>query len=187
MFELFLALFGGMYYAARIHNEKSNSKKVDERNQKLINELNEDMHCWIRKVVDEKAEYEMQNADNKTIQDMQSRIMNEATVTSVTSEMILMGLLAQQGKIPKGIAESGIRSRGVWDYAEKLRWKEQRRFMLWYDKELRKHGITEPLLFVDGINEHSVYFNMDLARPVTESSQMIGGRYFWKPMRKFIY
>ena len=98
-----------------------------------------------------------------------------------------MGLLAQHGKIPKTIAERGIHSRGIWDYAEKLRWQEQRKFMLWYDQELGKHGIKEPLLFVDGINEHSARFNISVATPITEGTKMIGGRYFWEPMRKNVF
>ena len=101
--------------------------------------------------------------------------------------MIIMGLLAQHGKIPKTIAERGIHSRGIWDYAEKLRWQEQRKFMLWYDQELGKHGVKEPLLFVDGINEHSARFNISVATPITESTKMIGGRYFWEPMRKNVF
>lgn len=101
--------------------------------------------------------------------------------------MIIMGLLAQHGKIPKKIAERGIHSRGIWDYTEKLRWQEQRKFMLWYDQELRKHGIKEPLLFVDGINEHSARLNISVATPITETTKIIGGRYFWAPMRKNVF
>ena len=187
MFEFFLALFGGLYYGAKMCNEKSQSRKSDARNQEIINALNRDFDTWIRRVTNEKLEYEIQNASDSTIAEIYNRIINEAKVDSVTPDMIIMGLLAQHGKIPKKIADRGIHSRGVWDYAEKLCWQEQRKFLLWYDKELGAHGIEEPLLFVDGVNEHYARYNISLATPISEATKMIGGRYFWEPMRKNLY
>lgn len=183
MFEFFLALFGGLHYGSKYANEKQQMKKADERNRQLIDNLHTDYDNWMRKVVDDKLEYELSNSADEEICNMQNRILNEARVSEVTSEMILMGLLAQKGKIPKNIADKGIRSRGIWDYPEQQKWQEQRKFMLWYDRELGKNGIKEPLLFVDGTNEHMVFQNIRLACPVTETTKMIGGRYFWEPMR----
>ena len=187
MFEFFLALFGGLYYGTKLCNEKHQLKKADERNKETINSLNNDFDCWIRRVTNEKLEYEIQFTSDSAVNAIHNRIVNEAKITTVTPDMIIMGLLAQHGKIPKTIAERGIHSRGVWDYAEKLRWQEQRKFMLWYDQELGKHGVKEPLLFVDGINEHSARFNISVATPITEGTKMIGGRYFWEPMRKNVF
>lgn len=187
MFEFFLALFGGLYYGTKLCNEKHQLEKADERNKETINSLNNDFDGWIRRVTNEKLEYEIQFTSDSAVNAIHNRIVNEAKITTVTPDMIIMGLLAQHGKIPKTIAERGIHSRGIWDYAEKLRWQEQRKFMLWYDQELGKHGVKEPLLFVDGINEHSARFNLSVATPITESTKMIGGRYFWEPMRKNVF
>ena len=55
--------------------------------------------------------------------------------------------------------------------------------MIWYDKELRQNGLQEPLLFVNGSNAKNVFHNINVASPVTSTSRMIGGRYFWAPMR----
>ena len=187
MFEFFLALFGGLYYGTKMVNEKSQTRKADAQNQEVINALNRDFDTWIRRVTNEKLEYEIQFTSNSTINAIHDRIVTEAKIEAVTPDMIIMGLLAQHGKIPKRIAERGIHSHGIWDYAEKLRWQEQRKFMLWYDKELGAHGIEEPLLFVDGVNEHSARFNTSLATPISEGTKMIGGRYFWEPMRKNLY
>lgn len=187
MFDFFLALFGGLYYGAKICNEKSQIRKADARNQEIINTLNRDFDAWIHRVTNEKFEYEIQFTSDSAINAIHNRIINEAKIEAVTPDMIIMGLLAQHGKIPKKIADRGIHSRGIWDYTEKLRWQEQRKFMLWYDLELRKHGIKEPLLFVDGINEHSARFNISVAHPITENTKMIGGRYFWAPMRKNVF
>ena len=187
MFEFFLALFGGIYYASKMCNEKSQSRKADIRNQAIIGTLNKDLDSWMRKVTNEKLEYEIKFTSDSAINAIHDRIINEAKIESVSPDMIIMGLLAQHGKIPKEIAERGIHSRGIWDYAEKLRWQEERKFMLWYDKELGKHGVKEPLLFVDGTSEHSVRLNISVAAPVAETTKMIGGRYFWKPMRKNVF
>ena len=187
MFEFFLALFGGLYYTGKYCNEKSTLKKFDTRNKKLFDELDAENESWLKKVVDEKLEFEIKFCADNTINDMYARIITEAKVTSVSPDMIVMGLLAQKGKIPKRIAEKGIHSRGVWDYEEKLQWKEQRKFLLWYDRELGKNGIKEPLLFVNGVNEHNVRFNMSSVHPIANCTEMIGGRYFWEPMRKNVF
>lgn len=183
MFEFFLALFGGTYYGSKLANEKHKSKEADKRTQELINDLHRDNERWLRSVVDIKLEYDVNNLPVEEIEKMRMRILNEAKVETVTDDMVFMGLLAQKAKIPKSIAEVGIRSRGVWDYAEQQKWSEQRRFILWYDKELRNNGLQEPMLFVDGVNANNVFHNINAASPVTSTSRMIGGRYFWAPMR----
>lgn len=183
MFEFFLALFGGLYYGGRLANEKHTMKQTNIKTQKWIDEMKRDYDQWINKVVDIKLEYEMSRRDSEAVEKMELRIRNEANITQVYDYMILMGLLAQKGKIPREIADSGVRSRGIWDYAEQQMWHEQRRFMIWYDNELRRNGLQEPLLFVDGCNENKVCHNMNLATPITNTSYMIGGRYFWAPMR----
>jgi len=187
MFEFFLALFGGLYYGTRLCSERHKTKKLDAQTEALINTLKSDYEAWMRKVTNEKLEYEIQNSSDSTITEIHNRILSEAKISSVTPDTLTMGLLAQHGKIPKSIADHGIHSRGIWDYAEKLRWQEQRKFLLWYDKELRSHGIKEPLMFVDGINEHSVRSNISVATPISNGTEMVGGRYFWKPMRKNVY
>ena len=187
MFEFFLALFGGAYYGGRLANEKHKLKEVDNQTQKWISTMQQDNEKWLRRVVDIKLEYEANKLDSDDANKMRERILNEASLISVSDDMVVMGLLAQKAKIPRRIAERGIPSYGIWDYAEQQRWNEQRRFMLWYDKELRRNGLEEPLLFVDGINENKVRHNINVASPVTSTSRMIGGRYFWASMRFHIY
>ena len=183
MFEFFLALFGGIYYGGRLANQTHKLKEADKRTQELINNLHRDNEQWIHRVIDTKLEYNVNKLPAEETEKMKARILYEAKVETVTDDMVFMGLLAQKAKIPKSIAEEGIRSRGIWDYAEQQRCNEQRRFMIWYDKELRRNGLEEPLLFVDGVNESKVRHNINVASPVTSTSRMIGGRYFWAPMR----
>lgn len=187
MFEFFLALFGGTYYGGKVANEKRKLKDADIHTRKLIDTLKQDNAQWIRCVVDDRLEHTLNELQTEDAERMRQRILDEAKLISVSDDMVLMGLLAQKAKIPRSIAENGIHSRGVWDYAEQQSWTEQRRFMVWYDKELRRNGLQEPLLFVGGVNENKVRQNISLASPVTATSNMISGRYFWAPMRIRVY
>lgn len=187
MFEFFIALFGGAYYAGRHQIEKQRNENADVRNRILIQNLSRDYEDWVSSVVDIKLEYNISKLSDDEIEKMAQRIINEACIETITPEMVVMGLLAQKAKIPKNVADYGVRSRGVWDYAEQQMWTEQRRFMLWYDKELRRNGLQEPMLFVDGVNEVNVRHNINVANPITNTSRMVGGRYFWKPMRANVY
>lgn len=188
MFEFFIALFGGIYYSFKIVNENHKIKEADKRAQRFIDELQQDNERWIGCVVDSELEYTIRSKlYGDDIENMKSRILNEAQLSYVYPDMVVMGLMAQKAKIPKRIAEYGIGSRGVWDYAEQQRWADQRRFMIWYDKELRRNGLREPLLFVDGVNGPKVRQNISVASPVTDTSRVIGGKYFWAPMRIHVY
>lgn len=186
MFEFFLALFGGAYYIGRLAHEKAESKRIDKRTQVTINELISDSDRWLRNVVDIKLEYDTKNLPVEELEKMRKRIADETGISRVADDMVFLGLLAQNAKIPKDIASSGFCSYGVWDYEEQQKWNTQRRFMLWYDKELRSHGLQEPMLFVDGVNARNVRHNINLARPITSTNEVIGGRYFWAPMRRYI-
>lgn len=91
MFEFFLALFGGLYYGTKLCNEKHQLKKADERNKETINSLNNDFDGWIRRVTNEKLEYEIQFTSDSAVNAIHNRIVNEAKITTVTPDMIIMG------------------------------------------------------------------------------------------------
>ena len=187
MFEFIFVLLALAYYGCRIVSEKQELKEADKRGQSFVNELRSDYEQWFDKVVDIKLEYDVKNLPFEEKEKMRMRILNESKVNNVTNDMIFAGLLAQKAKIPKKFVENGIFSFGIGNYTEQLRWAEQRRFMIWYDKELGRNGLQEPLLFVDGINLSKVRHNIRVAKPVTETSKVIGGIYFWAPMRIHVY
>lgn len=186
MFEFFLALFGGAYYGGKIIGEKAEGKRTDRQTRAWINGMKNDYEEWMGRVVDDKIEYELKN-NHTAFRAMEQRILKEVNLKTVSADMVVAALLAQKAKIPKNIAMRGINSRGVWDYAEQQRWTEQRLLMRWYDKELRSNGLDEPLLFVEGYSGHCVNQHMELAIPVQDASKIIGGRYFWAPMRWFVF
>lgn len=185
MFEFFLALFGGLYYGGKSLGEKAENKKINKQTQAWIKDMKNDYEEWIERVVDDKLEYEI-SQNHTAFKAMEQRILKEVGLKVVSADMVIAALLAQKAKIPKNIAMSGIYSRGVWDYVEQQRWVEQRLLMIWYDKELRRNGLDEPLLFVEGYSGHHVNQHMELAVPVKDVSKIIGGRYFWAPMRRFV-
>lgn len=187
MFELLIALFGGAYLFGRCSAEKVAHKATEAKTKKWIEEMQTDFDEWIGRVTNEKIEYEINRLSPEVFEKMRIKIQKEAELTEVSHEMVIMGLMAGCGKIPKYIASYGIHSRGVWDYEEKLKWAEQRRFMLWYDEALQEHGIKEPLLFVDGVHTSDVSIDSSVAHPISEGSEMIGGMYFWYPMRRYVY
>lgn len=185
MFEFLFALFGSIGIGARASHEKAVLKEKSQETKQWIDTMKDDLQKWERKVIDEKREYEVskiQSTDEIYLK-MHDRIKNEAKIETVADDMVRLGILAQDGKIPQSIARNGIRSYGVWDYEEKLRWSAQRKFLVWYDRELGHNGIEEPILFVNGTDESKIRHNIGLARPISTGTQMIGGLYFWEPMR----
>lgn len=188
MLNFFVALFGAIGIGAKYSHEKSASAKRDDYNKKIISDMSSDLQAWEQKVIDEKREYEVSKlpvTDDLYVK-IQNRIKNEAKIDIVADDMVRLGILAQDGKIPKQEAMFGFRSFGLWDYEEKERWKIQRKFMVWYDKELGLNGIKEPLLFVSGVYESKVKLNMNLAVPVSVATEVVGGKYFWEPMRLYV-
>ena len=187
MFESFIALFGGLYYSLKGVSEKSKNDAADARTKSWITNMQSDFDHWIYRVVDEQYEHkigQLSREDERCIK-MRNRIESEAGIHDVSDDMIFMGILAQNKKIPAKFARHGIASRGVWDYNEKMLWSQQRKFLLWYDMELQKHGI-EPLLFVEGVNENNVKHDITVAQPLSSTDRVVGGKYFWASMRKMV-
>ena len=183
MFELLIALFGGLYVCGRCMVEKYDNNKIDNNIQRSYEERKIDYINWEKKVVDEKLEYELNNVNPGMFEIMYNKI-KELGITDISREMVIMGMMAEHGKIPKEIARSGIQSRGVWDYEEKLKWVQQRTFLIWYDKMLQSHGIDEPLMFVKG--HEYIYPNIN-GVPISEDREVTGGRYYWHSMRKYMF
>lgn len=132
MFEFLFALFGSIGIGARASHEKAVLKEKSQETKQWIDTMKDDLQKWERKVIDEKREYEVskiQSTDEIYLK-MHDRIKNEAKIETVADDMVRLGILAQDGKIPQDIARNGIRSHGVWDYEEKLRWSAQRKFLV---------------------------------------------------------
>lgn len=112
---------------------------------------------------------------------MRYRIESEAGVKS-TADMTIRALLAQDCKIPKTTAYSGFRSSPCGEMDMKI----ERRFLTWYDKELRLHGFPYKLLFAPWHKKTEFRAgDITVAIPVSEHPEITSGVYFWEPIRAF--
>ena len=205
MLEFFIALFGGLFYGIKIHEDKKQSKIADERFNKTFGDMKSDFDRWIVKVVDEKLEDEiddlvcnLQNRQNiydtiapslsgflpeiKNFDDFSHSVYNNSRVLKFI-------LMAQNGKIPKDEAECGIRSPGVYDEKERKKWMYFHTVMLIVNNELIRNGV-EPMVFSRGDEISHIQFNANArsyAIPIAQVYSPIGGKYYWWSCRLHVY
>jgi len=186
MLEFFIALFGSLYYGGRYVGEKASSKPISHSTDLLIMEMRSDEMKWESEVIDNEFEYNVRSKVTNWDEDadeMYLKIEAECPGVPVSTDMVIMGLMAQRGKIPREIARRGIKARGLWNHEETLAWHTQRKFLQWYDNELRKNGLQEKMLFVKGGENKEVYRRPELGIPLQQCTSVIGGIYFWYPIR----
>lgn len=198
MFDLFLALFGGAYYASKIGSEKSAHKRISREYNIRINKINNDFDNWISSMSDAKLEYDLktglQNNPDLLFGTIKSEI-NELGIfetADVYSEFMsqcnekweqlvpLRMLMAKRGKLLNGDIWTPYTSPGIWDYAEKLKWQRHHKFMMWLDKELQLHGV-EPMYFIDYAKRYEARDGG--GKIPTNITEPIYGMYFWKSAR----
>lgn len=113
---------------------------------------------------------------------MRGRIKCEAGINP-TSDMIVRALLAQSCKVPRKTADGGIRLLSGYQPGR----ESEKKFLIWYDNELRLHGFPYELLYVswDKVNEFCHGRNMSVAIPISKHPQMTSGECIWQPVRLF--
>lgn len=120
-------------------------------------------------------------SNNEEARDIRYRMESEAGIKS-TSDMAIMALLAQNCKIMKNSAYSGFRSSPCGEKDMEI----ERRFLSWYDKELRLHGFQYKLLFAPWHKKTEFRAgDITVAIPVSERPEITNGTYFWEPIRAF--
>lgn len=198
MFDLFLALFGGAYYASKIGSEKSAHKMISRESDIKINNMNKDFKGWVSSMVDKKLEYyfegELLNNPSPLFETIKSEINDLGIFKPVDSyfefksqcaqgwEKIvpLRMLMAKQGKLRGGDAYCAPNSPIPYGYPGQMEWRRHHKFMMWLDKELQSHGV-EQMYFI----EKTKYYEArngggEILFNVTEP---IYGEYFWKSAR----
>lgn len=182
---LYFGLFLFIKYCIEKHRDnKDKMESIDnEMRMRIAREV------WVEGVIDEKLEYETENSENKEeFIKMRERILKEAQVSEVPYDMVIAGILAQHMKIPGHIARWGIEPESTSGYAQKLKWIEQRKIMIWYDRELQRNGLPYPILYrTEGlipINDDNRHLFTKRLQEVTDTKDVeLGCRYFWWPMR----
>lgn len=182
MFEVFVALFGGIFYGNQYINDKKSrtvaSKQTDEVSKSHIAALN----SWKSKVVDMQLEMELRElVRNAFISDVKKALANIGWKGKVAirlerdQEDVVRLLMASKGKLIRKDAELGVPSGvyGLPDTSEQVqRNLESYDMVQFIDQWLRKNGVHERMY----IERAGVY------NPLNDNSAHIGGRYVWQPM-----
>lgn len=197
MYALFIALFGIIYYACRFSSDK---KVLDSIKKDKIRR-----ESWVNAVTDRKLEDEVweylnnpQNASDvyKEIADVYScvvackglsekDIQRDIYMNKGYNDMIFRILMARRGKVTHMDAVSYIDAPKLYkrrEYTETYKYRFEG-IMIWYVKELRKHGLFVPLMYeryepMSYKQNGSKYVEVEKVPMLTE--ERFGGRYIWK-------
>ena len=177
---LILALGLLIYIMAVRGNEKAN-KKINDKEFRERQDAKYHAHDMFLKTYaasEELAEqmHDKAYSDDDDVLLIRDRISSEANVYP-TYDMIILALIAQYGKIPKTAAYFGFQTL---PYGMRCL-EEERRFLVWYDKELRSHGVDHKLLFAT----RDCHYGLTEGEWVAECDTMATGVYFWEPIRVF--
>lgn len=181
MWEFFIALFGGLFYAGKYHSEKSATKSAISKNNDLTQTYIENRDLWREKTTDECLEKELRS------------LMERATDTEISEALAGIGwsgemspnperykqdalrlLMSSKGKLLYRDAAFGIRSHYGKDpetRAEALLNVRSYNIVMFINENLKRYGIDEPM-----------YVQRTIYHPLHEKSSHVSGCYMWKPM-----
>ena len=198
MFELFIALFGGLYYAIRIGSEKSAHKQISRENDMRRSNMSEDYDRWVAAMMDKKLEYyfegELLNNPSPLFETIKFEINNlgifkpvnnyfefKSQCTQGWEKLIpLRMLMAKQGKLRGDDAYCTTNSPRPYGYSGQVEWHRHHKFMMWLDKELQSHGV-EQMYFIEIAKHHEArYGGGEILANVIEP---VWGKYFWRSAR----
>lgn len=182
-FLLAVALWGCIAYI--FIRDKSRAKKSRRTQSERFDKANKEHDKFIELyTVSDEVLSQTQHlvySNNKEACIMRNRIESEAGIKS-TSDMTVRALLAQNCKMSRNSAYSGF-STSPYGRADM---EIERKFLIWYDKELRLCGFPYKLLFVPWYKETDLKAgDITVAVPVSECSEITSGVYFWEPIRAF--
>lgn len=191
MIWFFVAVIMFIILGVKIHGEKVTHKKNEEEFKKQWDEANKDREAFQQEYA---ASYELEaEMRKKSIQidsdtlELRKRIVAEAGIKP-TDDMIFYALLAQKGKLSQEESYGGFNTTmGPSEYeAPRPYMIIERKFMIWYDKELRNHGMKHKLLFLKEDDKMAFYggAKYELAKWVGDDPDIMMGKYFWTPLRK---
>lgn len=121
--------------------------------------------------------------NSERCQEIEERITNEVGITP-SQDMIIMGVAAQEGKVlhkhltlADGI-ETTMRSR----YGSMSPIMIERKFFLWYNDELLKHGFPYELMFAVADPKHGLRVTASCPRSSVRTAPIVHGVYYWEPV-----
>lgn len=147
----------------------------------------------------ERQEFEADVSQNHIcFLEMCSRLRDEAGIEP-EEESLVEAMLAQHGKISRsimygrsvaGLCKDDVTGRPLTQEQGMEHLEAFRKFYMWYDKELEKHGMPYRMLFIPvkpmcrTSNWTWVASNKDV-HSVQDNPEELRGVYFWEPMRQY--
>lgn len=174
-----------IYILYSIKKDKREHEKVSRNTQQWFDSSKENFDNFIERYIapDSMIDYAEHAvySDSEIAKNIKERIKTEIGLRA-TDDMAIRAILAQYGKIVKKTAYGGIRT----SIYGRERMGFERKFMIWYDKELQAHGFDFPLLFVTWNNKLRLKSGDDtVAVPVNQCEEIVSGIYFWEPIKAF--
>lgn len=180
-----LAIGIWIYIITIINNDKRNHKKVSEQTQKWFDDAKLEFDTFLKKYVADDSlvdfiEHEVYT-DSDVAKNMKERIYKETSIKA-TDDMTIRALLAKDCKVLRKTAYGGIRT----NINGKKEMERERRFIVWYDNELRSCGFPYPILFVPWNQKVNLKSGDDSASlTLIECTDVTSGIYFWSPIKAF--
>ena len=180
-----LAIGIWVYIIIAINNDKRRHRKISEQTQKWFNDAKMDFDTFLRKYVADDSlvnfiEHEVYT-DSDVAKNMKERIYKETSIKA-TDDMTIRALLAKDCKILRKTAYGGIRT----NTNGKKEMERERRFIMWYDNELRSYGFPYPILFVPWNKKVNLKAGDDsVSLELIECTDVTSGVYFWSPIKAF--
>lgn len=119
-----------------------------------------------------------------------------------TRPMLIWGFLAKSGKLPERWTlydrhellsfhhDNLWRRIEPWDTLTIEEMRHARlKFLIWYDEELRKHGMEYNLMYSPSIGKDSsmnYIYSKYVARPIAECENVFPVAIFWEPVKSYI-
>lgn len=186
MFEIFVAMFGGLYHGIRYGHDKRKASAASQETERVVNNHLNTVSSWKQRVVDTKMELELREMLQRSFKTEIAKTLRQlgwnddfGFSTDTDRENVLRILMASKGKLPRRDAELGIPSwhHGVPDTIEQVsRNRESFKLIQFIDSLLRQNGINEQMY---------IHRYCDLYNPLNYFSSHIGGNYVWAPMLCF--
>lgn len=184
MFEIFVVLFGVIFWLVKILSDKSKGDAFD-RHVKFVNQAyKRGYETWINTVVDNELENKMSmrlKEDHEfyisTTQEMKEYFGDLYTGDISGEPTILRYVLAKHGKLKLVDADGfGIRIIGAQkdSSASMQKWEKEVAFVKWLHSEVdERSGTKTKLMF----RERALYHDKEMS--ISEMEQYSGGHIYW--------
>ena len=186
MFDFFIALFGGAFWGAKLHEEKKQLRKFDKKQAAIKDAYDSGVQAWEAAVIDKTLENELTErlqSDKEfryaAIQKMREELgedIPEVFGYPTPRSNTLRYLLAQKGKLLAADASQfGIRVVAPQPHNnyDKMRWRQEVKLIRWMGSKIKSFVPDATLMFKSA----TAYDSEPL--PANDISDYDGGVFFW--------